>query len=135
MSGTKSRNEISKGIIKADIISARQAIEYFVATGNKDIKNIAAYHLQQAAEKLIKYQIYESGVAIDNAKLYTHNIEALILYAESLNIQISVPKLIRDNSLVITKWEAGSRYGLGLSIRIDTLQKYYNVIDVWYNEI
>ena len=68
MSGTKSRNEISKGIIKADIISARQAIEYFVATGNKDIKNIAAYHLQQAAEKLIKYQIYESGVAIDNAK-------------------------------------------------------------------
>ncbi len=135
MSGTKPRNEISKGIIKADIISARQAIEYFVAKGNKDIKNIAAYHLQQAAEKLIKYQIYESDATIDNAKLYTHNIEALILYADSLNIQLSVPKLIRDNSLVITKWETGSRYGLGLSIRIDTLQKYFNIIDAWYNEI
>ena len=45
------------GLIKADLITAGQAIEYFEATSNKNIKNIAAYHLQQATEKLIKYQI------------------------------------------------------------------------------
>ena len=43
------------GLIKADLVTAGQAIEYFEATSNKNIKNIAAYHLQQATEKLIKY--------------------------------------------------------------------------------
>lgn len=51
--------EISKGYIKADIIAAKQAIDYFDDNKIKDIKNVAAYHLQQATEKLIKYQIYE----------------------------------------------------------------------------
>ena len=37
------------GLIKADLVTAGQAIEYFEATSNKNIKNIAAYHLQQAA--------------------------------------------------------------------------------------
>ena len=44
-------HEISLGIIRADIISAKSAIDYYIEKGNKDIKNIAAYHLQQAAEK------------------------------------------------------------------------------------
>lgn len=100
-------NEISLGIVKADIIAAKQAIDYFNIHGNKDIKNIAAYHLQQAVEKLIKYQIYESSAKINNAKMYTHNIEGLIAYSESLGIDIVIPKLIKDNSLIITKWELG----------------------------
>ncbi len=39
---------LTKGLIKADIIAARQAIEYYESSGIKSIKNIAAYHLQQA---------------------------------------------------------------------------------------
>lgn len=39
---------LTKGLIKADIIAARQAIEYFEQKQIKDIKNVAAYHLQQA---------------------------------------------------------------------------------------
>ncbi len=45
---------LSKGIIKADIIAAKQAIDYFEAQHIRDLKSIAAYHLQQATEKLIK---------------------------------------------------------------------------------
>ena len=41
---------LTLGLIKADLIAAGQAIEYFETTGNKNIKNIAAYHLQQAVE-------------------------------------------------------------------------------------
>ena len=124
--------EISKGIIKADIIAAGQAIKYFKTHRNKDIKNIAAYHLQQAVEKIIN-QIYESTSKINNSKMFTHNIEGLIAYSESLNIKIIIPELIRENSLIITKWEAGSRYGLGLSIRITTLTKFYQEIQKWFN--
>ena len=71
------------GLIKADLVTAGQAIEYFEATSNKNIKNIAAYHLQQATEKLIKYQIYRATANPNNTKLYTHNIEKLIVYADT----------------------------------------------------
>ena len=101
----------------------------------KDIKNIAAYHIQQAVEKNIKYQIYKSGVSINNAQMYTHNIEKLIIYGDSLNIQFYVPDYIRTNSLKITDWEAGSRYDIGFSIRIDTLKKTYNSITEWFSKI
>ena len=37
---------------------AQQAIQYYEEKGFKDVKNQAAYHIQQAAEKLIKIQIY-----------------------------------------------------------------------------
>ena len=43
---------LTKGLIQADIIAAKQAIEYFETNKNRNIKSVAAYHLQQAAEKL-----------------------------------------------------------------------------------
>ena len=128
-------NEINPGIIKADIVAASQAVAYFKEHKVKDIKNIAAYHIQQAAEKLIKIQIYDSAETIENSRIFTHNIEALLAYAEERGIEISVPDYIRENALTITRWEAGSRYGLGLSIRIDTLEKCLNIVSEWCDRI
>ena len=122
---------LTKGIIKADIIAAKQAIEYFEANRNRNIKNVAAYHLQQAAEKLIKIQIYANCSSINNSQMYTHNLERLILYADSLGITFIVPDYIRKHSLQITDWEAGSRYDVGFSVRIDTLKKTYEVLCKW----
>lgn len=124
--------KLTMGLIKADMVAARQAIKYFEDNNIRDIKNIAAYHLQQAAEKMIKIQIYTKCTSYDNHKLYTHNIEKLIAYADSLAIGVVVPKYIRDNSLIITDWEAGSRYDVGFSIRIDTLKKTSKEIEQWY---
>lgn len=76
---------LTKGIIKADILAAMRAIEDFEETGIRDIKNIAAYHLQQAAEKLIKIQIYSNCTNVSNSKMYTHNLVKLIQYADMLN--------------------------------------------------
>jgi len=81
-------NEINPGIIKADIVTAEQSISFFKAHKIKDIKNIAAFHLQQAAEKLIKIQLYDSSVQLQNSKLYTHNIEALLAYADENQITL-----------------------------------------------
>ena len=126
---------LTMALIKADIIAAKQAIEYFKEHNAKDIKNIAAYHLQQATEKLIKIQIYAKSDNYDNASMYTHNIEKLIAYAQSLNIDIAVPKYIDNNSLILTSWEAGSRYDVGFQIRIDTLEKALAEIDNWYDKL
>lgn len=124
--------KLTMGLIKADIIAAKQAIEYYEANNIRDIKNIAAYHLQQSMEKLIKIQIYTKVNDYDNRKVYTHDIEKLILYADFLAMGIQIPKYVRDNSLTITDWEAGSRYDVGFSIRIDTLKRAYNEADQWY---
>lgn len=126
---------LTMALIKADIIAAKQAIEYFKEHNAKDIKNIAAYHLQQAAEKLIKIQIYAKAESYDNASMYTHNIEKLIAYAQSLNIDVVVPKYIDNNSLILTNWEAGSRYDVGFQIRIDTLNKASEEIEKWYDDL
>lgn len=122
---------LTKGIIKADIIAAKQAIEYFEANGNRNIKNVAAYHLQQAAEKLIKIQIYANCSNINYSQLYTHNLERLILYADSSGVELIIPDYIREHSLQITDWESGSRYDVGFSVRIDTLKKTYEVLSKW----
>ena len=126
---------LTKCIIKADLIAAKHAIEYFQQKGIRDIKNIAAYHLQQAAEKLIKLQIYKSVAEVNNSQMYTHNLDRLILYAESLELTIDVPIYIREHSVQISDWEAGSRYDVGFSIRIDTLEKTYGVISEWERNI
>ena len=128
--------ELSTGIIQADIIMARQALNiYKENTKLKDVKNMCAYHLQQAVEKLVKIQIYKSGIAYDNKSMYSHNIRALLVYAESKEIPIIIPKLIKENASIITKWEAGSRYDLHFSIRIDTLEKYFLEVEKWYQQV
>ena len=127
--------DLNMALIKADILMAKQGIMLFEQNGIREIKNMTAYHLQQAAEKLIKIQIYRSGVEYNNKQLYIHNLVSLIRYAKSLGIEILIPKEIDENALDITDWEAGSRYDLHFSIRIDKLKKIYSVIWKWYEAV
>lgn len=127
--------DLNMGLIKADILMARQGIALYEQNGIKEVKNMAAYHLQQAAEKMIKIQIYRSGLDYNNKQLYVHNLVTLIKYAQSLDFELVLPKKIDENALAITDWEAGSRYDLHFSIRIDTLKNTYNVIELWYDDV
>ena len=104
-------HKISSGLIYADILTARQALNTYKESPKlKDIKNICAYHLQQATEKLIKSQIYSSGFKYNDRDLYTHNIAVLIAYAEKNNISVEIPQFIETNSHIITSWEADMIY-------------------------
>ena len=127
--------KLTKGLIRADIIAAKQAIAFFEEKKVKDIKNIAAYHLQQASEKIIKYQIYKVLSDTDNRKMYTHDLSKLREYADSEGIPLIVPEYIDDHLNSITDWEAGSRYDIGFSIRIDTLKKCAEAIEAWEKEV
>ena len=127
--------ELNKSLIKADIIAAKQAIEYFEQKGIKEIKNIAAYHLQQAAEKLIKFQIYQALDSTDNRRMYTHDLSKLIGYAEAEGLTLIVPDYIKSHVNQITEWEAGSRYDFSFVCRIDTLKKCYETIEEWEKQV
>ena len=74
--------DLNMGLIKADILMAKQGIEIFEENKIREVKNMSAYHLQQAVEKLIKIQIYRSGIEYDNRNMYVHNLVKLITYAK-----------------------------------------------------
>lgn len=127
--------DLSMGLIRADVLMAKQGIELYKERKIKEIKNTVAYHIQQASEKMIKIQVYRSGCTYSSSTLYIHNLPKLISYAESIGVKLVIPDEIRANALMITDWEAGSRYDLQFVVRIDTLEKYHQVIDHWYNDL
>ena len=63
--------------------------------------------------------------------LWTLNICA---YGQ-IKSHLKIPKSIDENALMITDWEAGSRYDIHFSIRIDTLKKMYQIVNEWYGEV
>lgn len=129
-------DKLSAGLIYADILTARQALDTYKKNPKlKNIKNICAYHLQQSVEKIIKAQIYASGFPYNDRNMYTHNIAVLIAYIEKYNIPAEIPEFIERNSHIITKWESGSRYDLHFSIRVDVLEKYLHVIESWFESM
>ena len=67
--------------------------------------------------------------------MYTHNIERRIVYSDSLKIGLDIPGYIRNNSLKITDWEAGSRYDVVFSIRINTLKTAHKVVTEWFDRV
>ena len=101
----------------------------------KEVKNQAAYHLQQAVEKLIKIQVYNSGCTYNNRSMYVHNISSLANYADSLNIGVYIPAEIRNNAVMISDWEASGRYDIHFTVRIDTLEKYHRIVKDWFDRL
>ena len=131
-------NPLSFGQIQADLFVAQATIkkaEELSSKAGKYYRGQTGYHLQQAAEKLIKIQIYESGVTINNAKMYRHSLDDLISYAESLGFQIIIPKWVNEKKYLITSWEAEGRYELDFAVRIDTLKRALLEINEWEKEL
>ena len=124
--------------IQADMFMAKTAIaeaESIPARNAKYIKGQCGYHLQQAAEKMIKIQLYASGKPLDNSKIYKHKIFELIAYAESIGVQLIVPAYIDKNSVVISDWEAEGRYDISVVVKINQLKKCYDEINEWYSQL
>ena len=122
---------------KADIQIVEQILRAIhEKTGNtKYLRGQACYHLQQAAEKLIKLQIYVHIKDVNYHRMYDHRIEQLIMYGESQGVALDIPNEIRKNSMVITSWEANGRYDLHITTRITTIQRFLNVIVEWYDNL
>lgn len=120
---------------KADICVSKSALEAVkVKEGNeKAIKGIAAYHAQQAIEKILKSEIYKADPCISPRKMYTHKIYDLCAIAESYGIQ--VPKGIKDNAYKYSDWEAAGRYDLHFSVRMDSIEKALRFAEEWLRKI
>ena len=63
--------------------------------------------------------------------MYKHSLNELILYGESLDVELFVPEWISNKRFVITDWEAKGRYDMHFVVRKDTLERCYNEVDEW----
>ncbi|MBP3593506.1 MAG: hypothetical protein J6J44_03180 [Lachnospiraceae bacterium] len=122
------------------LVNATQALEAYEKTNIKDLKNSAAYNVQQAIEYLLKYLIYNhSGYTQESSEekitqIYSHNLNLLILqHCDTLGIP--VPFAIRDKAILYTSWEAESRYSLGFSVRADAIKNAIRNTSSWLVEI
>jgi len=134
----RNNNPLSMGQIEADIFMAESAMEKATTLSSKRGKYFrgqAGYHLQQAAEKMIKIQIYESGLQLNNARMYRHSLDDLMTYAQSLNISLDIPKWVKQKRFAISEWEAEGRYDLHFVVRLDTLQKCYQELQTWFKRL
>lgn len=120
---------------KADIHASKSALEAVKAKeGNeKATKGIAAYHAQQAIEKILKSEIYKADPDISPRMMYTHKIYDLCAIAESYGIE--VPKGIKNNAYKYSDWEAAGRYDLHFSVRTDSIEKALRLAEEWLNKI
>ena len=129
---------MNMGLIKADIVIADSAIKEAKKTTPilaKAMRGQAGFHLQQAAEKMIKIQLYASGKKLELHKVYKHSLDDLMLYAKEIGTEIIIPKYVFNNSVTITSWEAAGRYDVHRVVRITQLEKCYSEIVTWFDEL
>lgn len=119
----------------ADIKAAQSALKAVKnREGNeKATKGIAAYHAQQAIEKIIKSEIYKVNPNINPRQMYTHKIFDLCNIANMNGVK--VPKEIWMNAQMYTDWEAAGRYDLHFSVRIDSIEKAVTLAQKWINDL
>lgn len=83
------------------------------------ILNNAAYHLQQAVEKVLKGGLECVGVTVPN----THKITKLIDMTANNGSNIVVTEWIDDHSEMLSEWEVESRYNMDFIVEKRKLDK------------
>lgn len=79
-------------------------------TNDELMLGAAAYHVQQAIEKVLKYILQtEAGMTESDKGYKTHNISMLIYLVDS-KTTFPVPEKLVEMSSLITDWEATTRY-------------------------
>ena len=130
------KDYLSKAL--SNIIMSKQALNAFLVTKNKDMKNGASYHAQQALEFIIKYEIYNNvnyNKGSDKfPQIITHDLDRLIK-TYCITNGIYVPKKIVKNAKMYTTWEAESRYSLHYSVRLDSICAALNEAQQWLIQI
>lgn len=127
--------------VDADIKTAESNIS---AVGNptndEAMYDIAAYHVQQGIEKLLKILLSDVfGMDSTTKRFRTHSITMLISILEDDYDFIDIPDGIREKSITITDWEAQSRYGDDLVASrneiVEAISLYYELRKIVVREL
>lgn len=113
-------------ISKADARVARLTLS--MVTDELSI-NIAAYHTQQAIEKMMKFTLNLSGFTYPS----THNLSLLIDYATENGI--TFPSWIADITFLLNAWATQTRYNASFTAAKRDVEKILTAYEIWCQEI
>ena len=119
--------------IKADISTARNNLSpEGNPTNDEYLYDVAAYHAQQAVEKILKYILHDQYGVDDTTKQFkTHNISTLLIMVNAHDADfITNHKKLVDLSDEITNWEAATRYGEDLVAAKETIIDVLDYCDI-----
>lgn len=111
-----------KALIRADL----KIVSTYANSDDKALRLQAAYHMQQAIEKTIKLK-----AEIEGLSLWGHDIDVLLQKCDEAQVDIGVPKLIKDKADMYTHWEAECRYYPIKVVRKDSIEKAYDAVCEW----
>lgn len=104
--------------------------DLILGTTNDELKqNAAAYHTEQAVEKMIKYLLIQKR-GYGN---HTHDIGQLVNDAKDEGI--ALPDWVDDNSYEISKWSTTIRYNSNFKTNRNKISKFNNLIHEWIESI
>lgn len=84
-------------------------------TGDEQELNVIAYHLQQALEKCIKFQLEMKGVNYKD----THDIEDLLDSSKDIKVGMNIN--LRAELASMSSWEFKTRYIKGYRVELESI--------------
>ena len=92
------------------------------------ILNNAAYHLQQAVEKILKAALECVGVTVPN----THKITRLLSMITANGAGLVITDWIDDHSEMLSEWEAETRYNMDFIVEKRKLDRAMEEIEIFF---
>ncbi len=92
------------------------------------ILNNAAYHLQQAVEKVLKGALECVGVTVPN----THKITKLIQMISNHGANLEVTEWLDDHSEMLSEWEAETRYNMDFLVEKRKLDRALTEVQLFF---
>jgi len=112
-------------LIKADL----KCVRLFVEGVDEADLNIAAYHCQQAVEKICGYISQKLGVSEPR----THKIEKWVEFLQSCNVE--VPVVIDQLAEQLSSWQSQSRYNINFTVTKKEIKSIAEATEKWLSEV
>lgn len=116
-------------LAQTDLRMAKNNLVLIQTIHNQIYLNYIAYHVQQAIEKMLKFQLEMQG------EKYPHTYRIGVLIDECLTLGIDIPELIQDYDVVITEWATGTRYDSSFVTSKRQLLKVMECLEKWFEAI
>lgn len=104
--------------------------DLILGTTNDELKqNAAAYHTEQAIEKVVKHLLIQKRGYGNN----THDIGQLVADADAEGI--ALPNWVDENSYEISKWSTTIRYNSNFKTNREKISQFNKELHAWIDEI
>ena len=118
-----------KTLLQRARIDIELAKENIVKLDDELYLDVSAYHIHQAIEKLLKFQIEHAGESYRK----THDLG--LLWEEAEQIELSPPEWIWANRIQLNRYQSETRYGDDIVASRRELKEIVELAEAYYKKI